>query len=445
MPSLTPRINAIQWYEGMLLGPQHFQQAAIRHDILMCQHLKIVQPFFWGISQLTIDRVLLVSGKLRILELEALLPDGTVLSVLPTDTVIPEIDLTVYIEKFRSEGPLMVHLGIPLLNPNGSNVTGDFPRFLSVPETAVVDLNTGENPIYIPFLIPNITLIVSNTPPAHYTSFPLMEIEFINESYQTTTFLPPQTLVLQTSILGQVISNILQRLRDKAAFLSENIQSTTLQSTQPLISEYDNLLKVIVRQIPLLENLLGTNTSHPYALYQGLLELSGNLTSLKRGQVAPVFTPYQHNDLFKCFDQVISFIITMIDVIQENYVSLPFGKYDRVFSIELQPQQVDKRFLIAIRGTPSFGATEIINWVNGTLIASESFLKNVRDRRILGADRQVIYNDNDFGISAPQDGILLTVTNDPAFIKPGEPLCLINLTDTVEKRPQELTLYVKKT
>ena len=443
MPSIKHVFNAIQWYEGMLIGPQHFQQHGVRYESLMFRYLRAAQPFFWGISTLTIDRVLLVSGKLSILELDAILTDGTVLTVTQEDNYTPQVDLTLYNDQFR-KGPLMIYLGVPFLNPNGSNLTGDFPRFLSIPGEPTVDLNTGENPIYIPRIVPNIRLLVGNTPPPQYVSFPLMEIEFMNESYQQTSFLPPLTFCARTSVLGQVIGSILQHLKDKVAFLSENLQ-TNAPTAQPLILQYENLLKIIVRQIPLLEDLLGTNATHPYTLYQALLGLAGDLTTLKRGQVAPLFTPYQHNSIFQSFDQVISFVASMIEIIQENYTALPFGQYDRVFSIELPPQNSEPTFLISLRGTPTFGSPDLVQWLSGTIIASESFLKNVRDRRILGASRLVIENDTDFGISPPQNGLLLTIANDPEFIKPGEPLCLINLMDTPETRPQGIILYTKKT
>ncbi|MBS0185849.1 MAG: type VI secretion system baseplate subunit TssK [Proteobacteria bacterium] len=443
MQSLKHAFDAIQWYEGMLIAPQHFQQHSVRYESLMCRYLRAAQPFFWGISAFTIDRVLLVSGKLSILELDAILPDGTVLTVTEENNYIPQIDLTVYNDEFR-KGPLMIYLGVPFVNPNGSNLTGDFPRYLSIPGEPCVDLNTGENPIYIPRIVPNINLLVGNIPPPQYVNFPLIEIEFVNESYQQTSFLPPQTFCSRTSILGQVIANILQHLKDKAAFLSENLQ-TNAPTAQPLILQYEELLKIIVRQIPILDDLLGTNITHPYRLYQALLSLAGDLTTLKRGQVAPLFTPYQHNSIFQSFDQVVSFVISMIEIIQENYSALPFGQCDRVFSIELPSQVSDPTFLVSLRGTPTFGSSDLVDWLGGTIIASESFLKNVRDRRILGSSRQVIENDSDFGISPPQNGLLVTITNDPEFIKSGEPLCLINLMDSPETRPQGIILYTKKT
>lgn len=446
MQSLKPRVDAIQWYEGMLLGPHHLQQLDLRWDNLLCRYLETLTPNFWGVSLLDIDTVTLVNGKFRILELEAILPDGTYIQINPTDKVIPEIDLTAYVDQFREHGPQMIHLAVPLMNPDGSNVTGDFPRFLSVPGTAAVDLNTGENPVYIPRLIPNVSLVLADVPHPRYASFPLAQVEFKDESYQLTSFIPPYLQILSTSLIGNVVGDVLQRLRDKAAFLSENLKTPAGASVDvAIMEENEQLLKVIVRRVPFLENLLGVNTTHPYQLYLALLELAGDLTALKRGQVAPSFVPYQHNDLYKSFDQVITFIVSMIDLIQENYVLLPFSKFDRVFSIELEPAWASPTYVAVLRGGPLFGPKDLVQWAEGALIASQSLLKNVRDRRILGADRQIIDSSSEFNIRSPQDGVLLQITNDPSFIKQGDALCLVNLSDTAEKRPQEIILYIKKT
>ena len=63
--------EAIQWHEGMLLAPHHFQQLALRQEQLLHYHTMMMQPFSWGIRKLRIDQVLLTAGTYRVLELEA--------------------------------------------------------------------------------------------------------------------------------------------------------------------------------------------------------------------------------------------------------------------------------------------------------------------------------------------------------------------------------------
>ncbi|MDF1750691.1 MAG: type VI secretion system baseplate subunit TssK, partial [Alphaproteobacteria bacterium] len=72
--------DAIQWHEGMLLAPQHFQQLAVRGEELIAYHTATSSPFHWGIRHLKVDPVQLVSGIFRVLELEAVLPDGLIVT-----------------------------------------------------------------------------------------------------------------------------------------------------------------------------------------------------------------------------------------------------------------------------------------------------------------------------------------------------------------------------
>ena len=442
MNPLNHAIYGIQWYEGMLLTPQHFQQHGCRLEFLFYQHLRMITPYFWGLSKLVIDEILFASGKLRISEFEGVFSDGTFVRIDPQGPIIPELDLTPYIDQLRSGKILKVYFVLPYLNSDGKNVTGDFPRYISVPGNAVVDLDTGENPIYVQLLVPKVSLIV-DTPSPRYASIPLMEVVFQNETYQRTSFIPPQMVITQASVLGQVIASIILSLRDKAAFLSESLQTSSL-ATGSVAQRNEDLLKIIVRQVPHLENILGGEATHPYVFYNALLQLAGDLTALKRGQIAPLFKPYKHEEIFDTFDQVVTFIIQMIDLIQKNYTVISFKQFNQVFSIQ-PPSQIFEgaNFILSLRGTQTFGAPEILQWANNAIIASESCLKSVRDRRILGADRQLIETNTDFGVSSPPDGILLSVKNDPDFIKSGDVLCLMNLGDTPETRPQEILLYAK--
>lgn len=446
MEDSWPRVDAIQWYEGMLVGPQHFQQYTYYWHSLLYRFITSLSPFFWGISQFSLDPVLLVGGKFRILELEGILPDGLYIKASATDAYPLEADLTSFADQIQKEGSVMIYLAVPKYRPDAPLTTGDFPRYLSIPGNPVIDENTGDNPIYIPRLIPNLTLIVGDVPPPRYNFLPLAQISIKNDAYVLSPFIPPLLKVTESSLLGSVIADILQRLRSKSAFLSENLQSSSLSTLDPSLEEtYETLLKAISQNIPFLEALLSSNTAHPYDLYLGLLSLTGNLTTLKRGQISPVFTPYNHNTLFQTFDQVITFILNMINLIQENYITAPFTKEDRIFGLKLVPSWWANSYTISLKGSSTIGPRELNDWLQNSIIASQSLIKSVRDRRIIGANRQTIELDKDLSISPPEGGILASITNDPEFIKPDDVLCILNLNDTEDTRPLEITLYVKKT
>ena len=61
---------AIQWHEGMLLMPQHFQQFAGRLESLIQFVTTLTSPYGWGVLRFDYDRAALVGGKLRVFVLK---------------------------------------------------------------------------------------------------------------------------------------------------------------------------------------------------------------------------------------------------------------------------------------------------------------------------------------------------------------------------------------
>src|SRR5438105_14027397 len=91
--------EAIQWHEGMLLSPQHFQQLSLRQEELMAYHLTMVSPFHWAVTHLKHDPVLLVSGTYRITELEGIVPDGLGISRSGQAGAAVEVDLPPFADR----------------------------------------------------------------------------------------------------------------------------------------------------------------------------------------------------------------------------------------------------------------------------------------------------------------------------------------------------------
>src|SRR5258706_10754107 len=70
-------VDRIEWFEGMLLSPQHFQLMSSRIDSLVAWQTLAAAPFSWGVRRLVLDHGLLSAGVVRILALDAIMPDGT--------------------------------------------------------------------------------------------------------------------------------------------------------------------------------------------------------------------------------------------------------------------------------------------------------------------------------------------------------------------------------
>src|SRR5215213_11718293 len=121
--------DAIQWHEGLLLTPQHLQQMSSRHEALVQYGNLLVSPFCWGVRRFRHHAISLPSGKLKVLELEAVMPDGLVvvhgLHESGRDDVL-EVDLSAQAESIGTRG-VLVQLAVAARQNGNSN--GDSVRY----------------------------------------------------------------------------------------------------------------------------------------------------------------------------------------------------------------------------------------------------------------------------------------------------------------------------
>lgn len=435
--------DAIQWHEGMLLAPQHFQQSSFRQEELLHYHLKSTSPFHWGIVKLEIDAVLLIEGIFRVLELEAVMPDGIVVYHYQGGQDDLKIDLTAYADDM-AEHPLTIYLAVPAKQTGLGVVKGVLDRYNSVEGAPVADENTGDSELAIPRLVPRLSLLGGPAPSQKYCAFPLAKITYQDESYSRTEYIPPYMTVSTKSELWRMCAEMSRRLREKAAFLSERLNSPALMIRGPLTLENKLLVHAMISNLPALEAHLYTGTCHPYRVYTALCAIAGNVATLGTGLVPPVLTPYNHNDLQASFLEVIAFIEKMIDEgILESHIGIPFAFEAGIFSLRLKKEWIEETFTIGARGRIDMPEENIQLWMDESLIGSAEEIESMKERRIRGARREKIVSDEDL---VPPRGITLyKINSDPEFIKPDQKLMILNTADAENQRgPMEMILYEKK-
>src|SRR5690242_141009 len=153
----TPMIPAaVQWHEGMLLAPQHFQQQDQHHEALLHFHLQRAVPFHWGVSRLEYDRTRLVAGTFQLREVEALLPDGLFLSYQAGEGA-PPLQLTLTgLTEVNWQHPVRLHVGVP------TGRTANPSRFVSTTSEPLADESTGDMPLSISQLTPRLELFAGS-------------------------------------------------------------------------------------------------------------------------------------------------------------------------------------------------------------------------------------------------------------------------------------------
>ncbi|MFH0844233.1 MAG: type VI secretion system baseplate subunit TssK [Pseudomonadota bacterium] len=442
MASARELPEAIQWHEGMLLAPQHFQQSLLRQEELLHYHLMAVAPFHWGIRRLKIDEALLLNGTFRVTDLEAIMPDGLVIYHPSPGGEDLEVDLSPYVDEMKQR-QITAYLTVPARKLGQPPMKGDLPRFSSVEGEPVVDENTGEGEIPIPRLRPLIGLLVGEKPPQKYVAFPLAKIHYIYETITMSNYVPPTLSISVKSPIGEICLEIANRLRLKAIFLSEKMMSPSAVMKGPMVLETKSMIHSLVAGLPRFEAVLNTDQSHPYLLYLSLCSLVGQAASLGRGLLPPVLDPYDHNDILSSFDQAKGFINKMIEEgILVSHSPVPFDFENGVFSLTLDPTWITPALIIGTRARPGMTEEDVTAWMEESLIGSRTKTETMKEKRILGAPRKRI--DAEGELVPTRGACLFSVKVDPAFIEPNEPLDVFNTSDPAgQKGPGEVVLYVR--
>ena len=436
--------SAIQWHEGMLVGPHHFQQAFNRQEGLLRYHLTNTTPFYWGIREFEIDRSLLVSGVFQVIKLQAVMPDGLEIDYVRESNAKLEIDLTEYKEDIIKKD-LTLFLAVPLQRTENGVNRGELSRFTSIRGDLVNDNNTGDNPLLIPRLIPALSLIATEELSSKYVGFPLARITFKDANFSRTAYLPPGLTLSSLPEIEKMGKRLVQQLREKANFLSEKIQSTSSASGIAMIQETKDIMRAVVTALPYLETTLRTPSLHPFYLYLALTMTVGHLAALDQGFIPPILEPYDHNNLLAIFKNVQDYIIRVTEQgIQEKYTCFSFNYHadEHSFKLEVKENWLVQDLIIGVKGQPGMSVSEIEAWLGKCVIGSESALPSMRERRISGISRTAIEGNENL---IPLRGVqLFKLALNPEFLIANENLCIVNPANQVTgtMRADDIVLYV---
>ena len=427
----------VQWHEGMLLAPQHFQQSSLRHELLVHYHAAAAAPFHWGVRHLEIDPVALADGIFRVLDLEAVLPDGLIAAQAAGDLPELSVDMNPRIDEMRQQ-PLTVHLAV-VARGRGLAIQ---ERYASEDGGSIADENTGEGEIPVPVWKPRLQLLLGDDIPPKYITFPLARIVFRNETFSRARFEPPWLRVAPGSAIYELCSALAARLREKSTFLAEQVRSPSSSASVPQLVDTKILVHCLTGELPQFEAILRTGVSHPFPLYVALCSVLGHVAGLGRSLVPPALEPYDHNDPFGSFDQVQAAISRSVaEGIHEAYTPYPFAVEGEEFHIVFDPNWTGRHVILGVRAPSGVSDQEMAAWVARSVIASRSKIVPLRDRRVTGARRKQIEADAD--LVPPRGVTLYTVAADPEYVQPGEDLVVINPGDGRRLRPDSIVLFVR--
>jgi len=445
--------NPICWHEGMLLSPQHFQQNHFYWEEQLRQQLSLINPAYWGIAQLSLDRGALLEGQVVINHLVAVMPDGLLVDHLASK----DNPLTLTLDFKPGQGAQTIQLAVPIQVPGSASERAEIQRYSSRSDHPRVDENTGENELIMPRLYPQLSLQSGDQVSSRYVGLPLFRVIKPEGGHPQLDpdYAPPLLSIAadhfrhagETSSACRSLQQRCQALaltiRHKArqlAGLSEDGESLGYNITR----RHHRWIRAMVQELAALEQLADTAETPPAALYRGLIRMAGPISELDPGSIPPRFPIYNHDNALPGFDKVMSYILQQVERVNLNYTSLGFDEeQEGVFTLNYDKAWEGKDLLIELRPASGSSREGAIRWLAACRIASVTVHKELMQRRLLGASAVQIESDEKSGIVPANGNVLFRIKANKTLIRPGAKLAIACTSrQASEGRPASIVMHV---
>ncbi len=428
-----PVPDPVQWHEGMLLSPQHLQQSWLHGEAQLAYHLRRLSPFHYGVTRLEIDRAQLAAGRLRIIALEAVLPDGL---LVWSDGFEAELDFNLAAVKDKLRVPQRLHLVVPEYHPGAAKPRDNLARWASY-DSSVVDENTGQQEVSVPRLRPLPRLLLADDVPPRHTHLPIAEIEFRNQGFQLTPYQPPTPALEPDDPLSRECRELVAKLREKATYVAES------QGQEVNRGEARFTVMCLVAGLPALETLLRLPQVHPFDLYMALQTVAGHTAVLRPAMAPPLTEPYDHDNPGGCIGALLAQIDGVVDLVTQAFSAVSFQAVADGFKLRIEEAWLTGRGLVVgLRMKGGQGPDDVSAWIDAALIVPDGRVEELLSYRLRGAMRAALIPDEAAGFATSRDMVLFRIAEDE-YVKAGEMLLIVNPLDrTATSRPGDILLFI---
>lgn len=434
-------LDRIQWHEGMLLAPQHFQQESARVDALVGWQTLAAHPAAWGVRQLVVDEARLTLGLLRIRSLEAILPNGMAVryDAAHDQGATLELDLAPFAAAMAG-ADVPVHLVIGAAR--SLRLPGQPAMFRRIASDVVEDEVSEALAEEVPRMAANLALVAGKAPGAAYLSMQLMTLRKENEIVRRGAYWPAQLEVPASSAICLRARALAALMRTKAVFLGQQSAagSSRLEDRFAVLEQRFRLSQLTLN-LPLLEATLDAPAMQPLALYLALCAQLGALAALRPGAVPLAPPPYVHADSYPAFEAVLEHLNALAGEVSQEWKSTTFNFDGETFALPMRADWMGARLVVGLRGQ---GERELTQWMAGAAIGSRTVSALLRDQRVPGAERGMIDGAPELGLRGGAGTTLFAIELDEHFIVPDQDLLISNTNISKNAlRPQEIVLFIK--
>lgn len=301
----TRRFNPVAWTEGMFLRPHHFQQHDVFNEERLRYHFHAIDPFHWGVRELSVDEEALSDNQFVILRLDAVLPGGVIVRY-PGNAIVESREFDAGAERID------VHLGIRHLSPSDANSaprgngTRDVRYLLEAADLPDVNQGGGESPVELAH--PNVRVFLSGEEAELelHETFKAAEILATGELKRpfalNPEYAPPLLCVQAHAPLEELVAKIVSQMAARIRVVAGRTATIATADLPKMWMRY-----TLARMTPVLRHLLSVGETRPSEIYGALVETAGALAAFQSLE-PPDLPRYVHHDLFRCFAELIAFI-----------------------------------------------------------------------------------------------------------------------------------------
>ncbi len=326
--------NKVVWSEGMLLQPQHLQQHDRYWQSQLESRVAALRPYSWGFSNLKIDEQQLALGKLALQVCNAVLPDGTPVSLPGEDDLPLPLDIP------ADARNLLVVLALPLRRHGVTEVGNqqgpdNFARHRSEDYEAW-DSNGLDSSALMQVGKLRLRLALESEVANAYTTLGIARIierRPDNRVVLDPDYCPPCLSYRTAPRLAAFADELVGMLHQRGEALASRLSQPGANGAAEIADFL--LLQLLNRAEPLFAHLSGLPDVHPETLYRSMLELAGELATFTEASKRPTSQAlYRHDQLIESFAPLMGDLRRSLSTVMDaQAVSIPLD--ERHFGIRV--------------------------------------------------------------------------------------------------------------
>ncbi len=385
--------DAVQWSEGMLLAPQHFQQDAKRGEMAANYRLRATRPFAWGVREIAFDPDAPAEGLVRLGRLDALMPDGLIVA-FPHD-VEGEEALEIGLNEGETagiKGDVWIHVGVAAHSGEAAG-SGALRRFVSVEGAPEKDENDEALEETVARLRPRLRLFASASPRLklpNIQSIPIASFRREGKAARMLDYAPPCLKVRGGTLLHEAASGVVSAVRQAIDTITGSQRSPEAAGLYLSADPLDGA-RVLMPPLPRLAALIDSEEAPPFELYLALCDMLGAAATLDHDLAPPTAMPYDHRGALACFRDVASRIEQAVSRLGPRHDLVKLEREGAgLFRLPRGEETPDAPFFLVLFPAAGQSVEATAAWFLAAAVADDARMENVLLSRVLGARRRAV-------------------------------------------------------